>query len=204
MAVRCTQCRADEQRVRAAGHSFGTVFAECNEHKTPRHEPPLFVTVTDSGAPSSSGASHGECLHGVVAGCIPNASSGTGCPTAFPNSGSLGASFNTTLWLHVGSTIGKERRAMSNVVGQPSGRCALLCRGTVAPPSQRCAPRSFARPTCLLPLLAHTLLSSLPLCLSASLPLSASVPLSLPVRSLSLSVSVRVRLSICVWQCQFQ
>ena len=102
------------------GARFGTVYGQCNEVKTRKHQPPLFLNVTDSGAPS--GAPHGECLHGVDSGCISNATSGTGCPTAFPNAGSLGASFNTTLWLHVGSAIGRERRALSNVVGQPSGR----------------------------------------------------------------------------------
>ena len=96
------------------GHSFPTVYGMCNERKGPSHDPPLFVN-------NISGAQHSECLHGVADGCAHNATSGTGCPTAFPNAGSLGASFNTSLWLKIGDAIGKERRALNNVAGRPSG-----------------------------------------------------------------------------------
>ena len=110
------------------GHAFPTIDAECNEHKGPTHTPPLFRH-------NIAGAQHGECLHGVDSACIPNASVGTGCPTAFPNGGALGASFNKSLWLHIGNAIGKERRALSNVVAQPSGWACWSPDLNSAPPS---------------------------------------------------------------------
>ena len=92
------------------GSAFPTVFAECDEVRGPRHDPPLLVD-------GITGAQHSECLHGVVEPCLP----GGVCPTSFPNPGALGASFNRSLWRHIGDVIGMERRAIANTNGGPSG-----------------------------------------------------------------------------------
>ena len=77
------------------------------------HDPPLFVQGIKA-------AQSSECLHGVQSGCVQSGGRRL-CPTSFPNGGALGATFNRTLWLHVGDVIGKERRAINNVLRKPSG-----------------------------------------------------------------------------------
>ena len=58
----------------------------------------------------------GEALHGVLGGCVStNISNNTGCPTSFPHALLLAATFNRSLWKHIGRAISTEVRAFDNI-----------------------------------------------------------------------------------------
>ena len=65
-----------------------------------------------------AGPAYSEALHGAVCGCI----SPTQCPSSFPHALLLGASFNRSLFEHVGDAIGLEARAIANT----GSRCGPL------------------------------------------------------------------------------
>eukprot|EP00911_Craspedida_sp_UC1_P002879 UC1_evm1s2107 len=67
-----------------------------------------------------------EALHGICSGCgtpveFENGYTSTGCPTAFPQVISMGASWNRTLWGMVGRAVSDETRGLyaqgSGIVG---------------------------------------------------------------------------------------
>ena len=58
----------------------------------------------------------GEALHGVLGGCSAILyNNNTGCPTSFPHALLMAASFNRSLWKHVGRAISTEARAFDNL-----------------------------------------------------------------------------------------
>ena len=97
-----------KEKLNAMYRQFGSPFVECRGA---------------GGAPSlgiGSLPSTDECVHGVGWGCIKINGSDV-CPTLFPNGGSMGASFNRSLWGAIGSIIGDEQRAVANLGGGNSG-----------------------------------------------------------------------------------
>eukprot|EP01084_Bolivina_argentea_P263558 446125_1 len=55
-----------------------------------------------------------EALHGVLVGCGAIYQNNTGCPTSFPHATLLGATFNRSLWRHIGEAISTEARSFAN------------------------------------------------------------------------------------------
>ena len=59
---------------------------------------------------------YGEALHGVLGGCSTTLyNNNTGCPTSFPHALLMSATFNRSLWKHVGRAISTEVRAFDNL-----------------------------------------------------------------------------------------
>ena len=59
---------------------------------------------------------YGEALHGVLGGCATTLyNNNTGCPTSFPHALLMSATFNRTLWKHVGRVISTEVRSFDNL-----------------------------------------------------------------------------------------
>ena len=54
----------------------------------------------------------GNCIHGVQSRCGYGSDGKERCPTSYPDPNYLGASFNKSVWLGMGKTIGVELRSL--------------------------------------------------------------------------------------------
>ena len=66
-----------------------------------------------------------EALHGVNTGCSDSQDGSPRCPTSFPSPLAMSSSLNRSLWRDVGSAVGTEARAFSNLPKGSKVPCAV-------------------------------------------------------------------------------